>query len=556
MGSLTNSPKILFRAEEILTHEVSKATPRQPYTLSTRRPACSLLIGKSGMLHIGESYNQLKYVLAPEVVVLVPAQARRNYSLATPHGKVSFYEIVLGEGVATSYFKFLHQDFGLRFQLSTDGSGRRLLGDLETWDQLNAVEQSKRIFELLLQLHQEGKRQRNHLQQILSGNHELLKVAAQEHRFSVQSMALALGCSTAYLDKRFQELYGRSCGTLLRMQRLELACELLRAGKLTLAEIAYECAYANATSLSTALKQATGKSLKALRSSKSYRLGSPILLSGEIRARMPKSRKPSPTLAPVEPYFHFVGGCYKDGYPYSHNLSISNYPLIHNWVLTLEGKAKLIVDGHEYELSPGTVSIQPTPMRAVVRTIPGVSWKRISIRTFGPLSYNAFEMLTGAQRFLLEIDLDSRPVHLAKKWVSSWNKNRNQPSEQGSRQAYEWLLSWYELIRDSAYRQLPSVNLYDYICPTIHKDVSTVTEYAAEHGYSRGYFTRKLMETWVNTPAKIMREQRLAQAAQKLQYSRMSIDDIASGANYSHTSSFIKAFKAVYGMTPLQYRYS
>ena len=539
----------------MLLHEVSKATSRQPYTLKAYPSRCSLLIGKSGILHIGDSHNQLKHVLAPDVVLLAPAQARRNYSIATPHGPVCFYEIVLGEGIATSYFKFLHQDFGLCLHLSSEANSRRILRDLAGWKQFDEVDRSRRLFRLLLQLHQEGKRQRNNLQQILGGNRELLKTTAQEYRFSVQTMALTLGCSTAYMDKHFRERYGQSCGSVLRALRLEIACDLLRENALTLDEIAYECGYANATSLSTALKRATGKPLAALRRSKSCSSDDWVTPLSRSASTESKRRKPSPTLAPVEPYFHFVGDIYRDRHPYVHDLSISNYPPVHNWVFTLAGRAKLLLDGKSYELTPGRVSVEPIPCKAVVKTVPGVAWHRIAIRTFGPFAFDAFRELTRDRLFFLEIDPDCRPVQLAKKWCSNWSKRRNQPSAIGSRQAYEWLLEWYGVIQRGEYRELPIPNLYEHMCSRINRDVSTVKDYAASFGLSRPYFTRALMKIWGNPPARIMREQRLAQAAQKLQYSRLPVDEIAEAANYAHTASFIKAFKGVYGMTPLQYRY-
>ncbi|MDP0495265.1 MAG: AraC family transcriptional regulator [Verrucomicrobiota bacterium JB024] len=555
MDSLINRSKILFCIHGIYTHEVSKATPRQPYTLGGRKTPCSLLVGCSGILHIGESYNQLKHVLAPDVVLLVPASARSNYAIATPHGKASFYEIVLGEGIATSYFKFLHQEFGLRYRLSSGEASRKLLRDLSGWTELDGVEQSRRLFHLLLQLHQEGKRQRKNIQRILDGDNHLLKTTAQESRFSVQAMASTLGCSTAYLDKRFQERYGLSCGYMLRSLRLEMACELLREGELTLAEIAYECGYANATSLSSALRQATGKPLEALRTAKTFQMDRVTPRSSRAVPRICKPRQLKPTLSPVEPYFHCVAGLYRHEYPHVHDLSICSYPAVHNWVVTLSGKAQMIIDGVEYDMLPGRVCFQPSPIRGTVRALPGIVWERISLRTFGAISYEAIEALTAGQLFFLEIDLDSPPVQLALRWMESWSKKRNQPSAQSSRQAYEWLLSWYELLRRGEYRRLDMPNLYDYRCPTIHQDISTLTQYASESGYSRAHFTRKLMKVWGNPPASIMREQRLARAAQKLQHSRLPIDEISAGANYSHTSSFTRAFKHVYGMTPLQYRY-
>lgn len=121
---------------------------------------------------------------------------------------------------------------------------------------------------------------------------------------------------------------------------------------------------------------------------------------------------------------------------------------------------------------------------------------------------------------------------------------------------YSWFLSMIKVLqqhRDSAaaVRAGQPVEASE-VLGTCH----TIKEYARKLGYSPAHLGRKLARTWQKAPGRTLRVARLEEAASLLKGTDLSVWEIASRVGYLSTSSFIRAFHALFGMTPANFRHN
>jgi transcriptional regulator GlxA family with amidase domain len=84
--------------------------------------------------------------------------------------------------------------------------------------------------------------------------------------FSLQEAASALATSTRSLQRRCQEVLGKSPLAYFQDLRVEHAQSLLRGGRLDLEAIASEVGYGDGATLRTLLRQRLGRGVRDLRS--------------------------------------------------------------------------------------------------------------------------------------------------------------------------------------------------------------------------------------------------------------------------------------------------
>ncbi len=84
-----------------------------------------------------------------------------------------------------------------------------------------------------------------------------------------------------------------------------------------------------------------------------------------------------------------------------------------------------------------------------------------------------------------------------------------------------------------------------------HPTVETL----AKHAYvSRSQLYRLFYQRLAITPARLIRQTRLTSAARQLLETTEPVKAVASAAGFSSVSHFVRAFRAVYGVTPTQFR--
>ena len=82
----------------------------------------------------------------------------------------------------------------------------------------------------------------------------------------------------------------------------------------------------------------------------------------------------------------------------------------------------------------------------------------------------------------------------------------------------------------------------------------TLEDVAREFAYSKSRVSVLIKQATGKNFRDIVREQKARQAAELLQSSDMSVEAVAARLDYPDASQFYKAFRAVYHMTPAQYR--
>ena len=82
-----------------------------------------------------------------------------------------------------------------------------------------------------------------------------------------------------------------------------------------------------------------------------------------------------------------------------------------------------------------------------------------------------------------------------------------------------------------------------------------VARLAEAAGYTRAHFTRRFAAKLGEPPAQFQRKQRLREAANALAANRrLTVKEAASAAGFVDQSHFAKAFRALFGLSPRQYR--
>jgi AraC-like DNA-binding protein len=94
--------------------------------------------------------------------------------------------------------------------------------------------------------------------QVVNQAIRLIEDCSQDHRFTVQHLAVVLDCSREHLSRRFHDATGVSVGEYLIQHRLEHAATLLRKEEIKLEAIAQRSGFASANYLCRAFRKRYG----------------------------------------------------------------------------------------------------------------------------------------------------------------------------------------------------------------------------------------------------------------------------------------------------------
>lgn len=119
-----------------------------------------------------------------------------------------------------------------------------------------------------------------------------------------------------------------------------------------------------------------------------------------------------------------------------------------------------------------------------------------------------------------------------------------------------------ELLRD--YRQFFSQQIVHKIDKSIQEEVLTyiqghykttsLVEIAAHFNFNTDYMGKLIKQLTGNSFTALVKEKKLNEAAYLLRHSQLSVVEILNDVGYSNSSYFYKQFKAVYEVTPDEYR--
>lgn len=92
-----------------------------------------------------------------------------------------------------------------------------------------------------------------------------------------------------------------------------------------------------------------------------------------------------------------------------------------------------------------------------------------------------------------------------------------------------------------------------YMSSNLHRTV-TVRELAERTGYNPVYFSRKFKKTFGKDPIEYINDMKVKSARVQLQYTDLSVSEIAAGFGFSDVGYFNAIFKKRMGVTPAKFR--
>ncbi|MFQ3577922.1 MAG: helix-turn-helix transcriptional regulator [Verrucomicrobiia bacterium] len=226
------------------------------------------------------------------------------------------------------------------------------------------------------------------------------------------------------------------------------------------------------------------------------------------------------------------------------------------WHYSLKGYGLVELGGRKIPLTEGMVLVAFEPGRWKM-SLPKASrvWKRLFIKFSGGLGYEALSWMARRHGPVHFLPVRSKAVRQALKLAQMGDDGCKRSSAEWSLAVYEWLMYWVDEATSLAFpTEVPDKEVLQ--SPLLGVGFSSFKEYAERVGYSRSHLSRKLSRDWGKSPGAALRRSRLAQAARLLRNFSMPISEVALRVAYSSPTSFIRAFRAVYGVTPFQYRMS
>jgi len=459
--------------------------------------------------------------------------------------------------LAIDYARFISGRYGTCTLLGLGSASFRAAKALGRADLSCRVEMAELVFEWFSSQHAALENQRMQLDDVVEGRLESLERDAAEHGYSLKGLARRSRCTPEYLAGRIRRKWRRPASEMLREWRARFVERLVAHSDISLAEAAERSGYASLSSFLTAFKRIHGVTPSvARRGAALVRDVQGAMFLTEERAEPFAGQDVLPVAVWGGPYFQFDGGEISDGYLASFDLAMNALTDSVNWVYTLEGEAVFEVGGECLQVQPGMLVVYPQPMNGYWRTPGGRPWRRVWIKARGPWATGAMLNMAGATGWAGWLERDAAPVVMARRWVRYWNACRGEPSLSSSRRAHLWLLAWWRCLRAGEVSLVPLLDLRRFHSRSFFGRIKTVGAYAKEIGYSRSYISRRLSKQWLGgTPAQIMRRQRLAQAAQDLRQTDLSVAEIAKRACFASSSTFIPAFRREFECTPLTYRF-
>jgi len=521
------------------------------------------LVGVRGI--VGVAFSKRSFLLKRGRVLYLPPNVRSvQVTAGVRTGRWELVELRFAGPRAARYAAYLIERYGHCLPLARPSRAARMLRELSRGVGPDGGALERTAYRWFTEGHRGAEARRDDLGKFLGGSRETLVSTASEHGFSLAAMAVHFSCSPSLLSERLARAWGMPAGVLLKEARWFHARRLMAETSLSLRDIAAQCGYASPAAFNAAFRKRFGVTPGALRArGASTPTRKPLLPAAPAPSPAPEPR-PNPSASRTElaavvpggPYLHFDGG--EVAYPFEtpYKLAVNTVSDAIQWVCTLEGEAVFEVGGHRIRVTPGIVLIFPQPINAQWVTPERKPWHRVWLKLRGPWAMETLAAFVARHGWLVTIPLNSAPVALARKWVPHWRRHRDRLSLDGSEAALEWFLVWRDLVESGQVAPRPAPDMRQFASRSFFRRLKTVTAYAREIGYSRSYLSRKLKTQWLETPrpGSFFRRYRLTNAAHELRDTRLPVSEIARRALYTHTSTFIQAFRREFGVTPLQHR--
>ncbi len=230
-------------------------------------------------------------------------------------------------------------------------------------------------------------------------------------------------------------------------------------------------------------------------------------------------------------------------------------------LLTVRGHAQVQLAGSKQRLRRGSLLLLGLPCDArIFVSQEGCPWEFFYVHFADPKPVEALRWLRHQHGNVVHLPSPSstvsRLIENCRDLLAALRHSANHNIYASSRQTYDWFLHVAKACHQvqaqaGALRAGSSLEAFDVV-----EGCHTIKEYARQLRYSPSYLSRKLAKTWQKAPGRALRVARLEKAADLLQSTDLAIWEVASRIGYFSTSSFIRAFHALFGATPATYRHN
>lgn len=227
------------------------------------------------------------------------------------------------------------------------------------------------------------------------------------------------------------------------------------------------------------------------------------------------------------------------------------------WLVTLAGHGYYKKDQHRHLLHPGRVVVLRKPDQGTLLADPkGLPWDFLFINVSGDPCLKLIDYVIHKYGNFQTLSLQGNAIPRAISIVNAVRQNAMKSAHDWSALTFEWLNEWWTEVERNSPPLSTALQSPEREGGNASYSPGSIKNLAQQMGYSRAYLTRRLKEQWGETPGKVLRRSRLEEASRLLRTTNLKVGDIALKVGFSCSTSFVRSFNRIYGVSPLVYRHS
>ncbi|MFC4402775.1 AraC family transcriptional regulator [Gracilibacillus xinjiangensis] len=186
-------------------------------------------------------------------------------------------------------------------------------------------------------------------------------------------------------------------------------------------------------------------------------------------------------------------------------------------------------------------------------------WEFIFITLFGAEAVHYYDIIVEQYGHILHMPANARPLNYICRLLEKIETAGISHAYEASRYAYSFLMECMQYLEHDQKREeeLPVAiaKSISFMEKNYGQDIS-LNDIVHVSGLSKYHFTRLFAKTLNETPIQYLTRIRIQHAADLLQQSELSIEEIAKNTGYTSGNYFSKVFKSLLNVTPSDYRNS
>ena len=225
------------------------------------------------------------------------------------------------------------------------------------------------------------------------------------------------------------------------------------------------------------------------------------------------------------------------------------------WIYPLSGFSYYEINGQKHLVQPGTVLALLKPCQGKFIRVPeGIPFHYLWINLVGEQALSLFGYIHEKYGTVQKLPANCEAVQKARALIRLASQRSRRSPHFWSEKTFAWLNAWWECAERYNPPLPPIQKLVDSPSRALPATLGTIKNFARQMGYSRSYLSHKLRQQWKEPPGQVLRRIRLEESARLLRSSRLAIATIAAKVGFSENSSFSRAFRQHYRISPREYR--